>query len=131
MTSAIVESLDTLPRPRRITVVLATDAAGACTVRTPALAGHVLAYHLAIGTLEGTTDLTVTEADTGAVLLTLTDAAASMHLRAGVPLHDETGQDTGAVGPPAVVGPLTITVAGGGDTKAGSLDIDLDGWVAE
>lgn len=132
MTSAIVESLDTIPRIRRVAIALATDGSGDCTAFSVKVSGLVIGYAYDRGTLDNaTTDITVTEEDTGASLLTLTNVTASARYRPRVATHDVNGNATGALDAPAVVGRIKVVVAQGGASKAGTLYAYIDGSVAD
>lgn len=117
---------------RRVAIALATDGSGDCTAYSVDVAGLVIGYHYDRGTLDNaTTDITVTEEDTGAALLTLTNVTASAVYLPRVATHDVNGVATGALDAPAVVGRIKVVVAQGGNAKAGTLYAYVDGWVAD
>lgn len=117
---------------RRAAITLTTDAGGDCTAYSTDVAGLVIGYAYDRGTLDNaTTDITVTEEDTGASLLTLTNVTASARYRPRVATHDVNGLATGALDAPAVVGRIKVVVAQGGASKTGTLHVYIDGWVAD
>jgi hypothetical protein len=106
-----------------------TDGAGAFSITVTA-PGRVMAVGLAIGTLE-TPDLTITDALTGAAVFAKTGIAASARWTPRVLAQSTAGVDlAAAAGPPAIdnvygspsiLRTVTAVVAGGGDTKTGTL----------
>lgn len=124
-------------RIQRVAISLATAADGSCTAYSPTdVAGLVVGVYLDVGSggtaLAAGTDLTITEEDTAAPILTLTNAgAASARYLPRVATHDATGTATGALDAAPVEGRIKVVVAQGGDTQAGTLYVYVDGWVAE
>jgi len=129
---ALVQLVARQSRINRVAIALATDGSGNCTAYSVSVAGLAVGYHYDRGTLDSsTTDITVTEEDTGAALLTLTNVTATARYRPRVATHDVNGTATGALDAPAVVGRIKVVVAQGGASKAGTLYAYVDGWVAD
>lgn len=133
---ALVQLVARQSRIQRIAIPLATNGSGACTAYSAAFAGLVVGFYLDVGSggtaLASGVDLTITEEDTGAPIVTLTNVgAASARYMPRVDVHDATGAATGALDAPAVVGRIKVVVAQGGDTKTGTLYVYIDGWVGD
>jgi hypothetical protein len=130
---ALVQLVARQQRIQRVGITLTTAADGSCTAYSAtAVAGLVIGYAYVRGDLDNaTTDITVTEEDTAAALLTLTNVTASARYRPRVATHDVTGSATGALDAPAVVGRIKVVVAQGGNAKTGTLYVYIDGSVAE
>lgn len=121
---------------RRVAIPLATNGSGACTAYSAAVDGLVVGFYLDVGSggtaLASGVDLTITEEDTGAPIVTLTNVgAASARYMPRVDVHDATGAATGALDAPPVVGRIKVVVAQGGDTRSGTLYAYVDGRVAD
>ena len=129
--AGVVEAfLTRSPIINRVAITLTTDGSGDCTAYSSPVTGFVIGYYYDRGTLDNaTTDITVTEEDTGAALLTLTNVTASARYRPRVATHDVTGVATGALDAPAVVGRIKVVVAQGGASKSGTLYAYIDGPV--
>lgn len=130
-TIAIATDQPAIATIARTSIALATDGSGDCTAYSVDVAGLVLGFYYDRGNLDNsTTDITVTENDTGAPLLTLTNVTASSRYRPRVATHDVNGVATGALDAPAVVGKIKVVVAQGGASKAGTLHVYIDGSAA-
>jgi hypothetical protein len=110
-------------------VAITTDGAGAFT-NTITCPGRILAVGLVLGTLE-TPDVTITDALTGTSVFAKAGIAASGRWHPRVLEQTAAGVDIAAAagppvinnvyGPPAVFRTLTVAIAGGGDTKTGTI----------
>jgi hypothetical protein len=108
---------------RRIAVT--TDSAGDFT-RTVHLYGTLVAVRIQVGDLS-TPDVTITDDLREVDVLTVTGVAADTFYQLSAQLQGDDGADlTGAFGPVAIWGSLTVTVAGGGDTKSGTITCITD-----
>ncbi len=117
---------------RRFAVAVTTAADGSFTGYTPPFAGRLLALVIATGTLDVGTDWTITEEDTGAALVTLTNVnsgryqprgathgitgAASLYAAAGTAVEDTI----------PVMGRVKVVVAQGGNVTSGTLHVYAD-----
>jgi hypothetical protein len=103
---------------RRIAVTTAADGTFSRTVN---LFGTLHAVRVEKGDLS-TPDITITDEVRSVDLLTVTGLAADAFYQLSAQLQGDDGSDlTGAFGPPAVLGLMTVAVAGGGDTKSGTI----------
>ncbi len=129
--AGVVEAfLTRSPIINRVAITLTTDGSGDCTAYSSPVAGLIVGYYYDRGTLDNaTTDITVTEEDTTAALLTLTNVTASARYLPRVAVHDSTGVATGALDAAPVVGRIKVVVASGGASKTGTLYVYLDGPV--
>jgi hypothetical protein len=123
-------------RVNRAAIPFTTDASGDVTAYSGDVAGLVVGFYLDVGSgdtaLASGVDLTITEEDTGAAILTLTNVgAASARYLPRVATHDATGAATGALDAAPAVGRIKVVVAGGGDSNVGTLYAYIDGSVAE
>lgn len=106
-------------------LALTTDGAGAASgtvAITGALGGGLLhAVYVDIGTLS-TPDITITDTQTGAAILTISAVAASGRYQPRSALHDATGSAiASAYGAAPVGGSVTVVIAGGGATLTGTV----------
>lgn len=129
--AGVVEAfLTRSPVLNRVAITLTTDGSGDCTAYSPPVAGLIVGYYYDRGTLDNsTTDIAVTEEDTTAALLTLTNVTASARYLPRVATHDSTGTATGALDAAPVVGRIKVVVASGGASATGTLYVYLDGPV--
>lgn len=115
----------------RTTVALTTDAAGNATAYTTgSVNGLLIAAYIDKGTLAATVDITITEEDTAAAILTLTNVSASARYMPRVPSHDAVGVATGALDAAPVTGRVKVVVAQGGNVATGTLYLYIDGVAA-
>lgn len=117
----------------RLHVAVASDGSANVTL-TPASGigagrpGYFAGVFVKVGTLASTTDITFTDHETGQVLLTLTNVAASAFYSALIAATDVAGAAiTGvAARQPIGVGGIDVVVAQPGNSKAGDLYLYID-----
>lgn len=99
----------------------------ASTSQGTRVSGHLVAVAVDVGTLASTTDITISGEKAGTVL-TLTNVAADAVYRPRLPVHDNTGTAiSGAYSAPTLFDELvTVTVAQGGNAKAGTVYLIVD-----
>jgi hypothetical protein len=110
-----------------------TDAGGDFTVSPTVGPGKVIGVGIENGNLAATTDLTIVDALTGVTVFSKSDIAADGLFLPKTPVHAAAGaavlEGTLADDPldsPVIVRAATITVAQGGDTKAGTLYLVIE-----
>ncbi len=104
------------------TVTVAVSAAGAATVRTTRpMDGFVHAVVIAVGTLANTTDLTITNASDGAVIMTLTNVAADATHLPRLACASNVGAALTWYDRPVVNGYIQIVAAQGGVSTTGTV----------
>jgi hypothetical protein len=103
---------------RRIAVTTAADGSFSQTVN---LFGRLHGVRVELGDLS-TPDITITDENRSVDLLAVTGLAADAFYQLSAQLQGDDGADlTGAFGPPTVLGLMSITVAGGGNAKSGTI----------
>lgn len=114
-------------------IAVSSDSGGAVTLSpsTPVgigRMGFLHAIYVAIGTLANTVDITVTDVETGQLLLTLTNVAANALVMPRLPVHDATGAAITGLADRAPIGRLgvQVAVAQAGNTKAGTVFVFID-----
>lgn len=112
----------------RAIVLGPTDAAGAFGPITVTCPGAIRGVGVKVGTLAATVDITIADGETGVTLLTLTNVAANALVQPVLTAVDSAGAATNPVVSvaPALSGKVKVTVAGGGDTKTGTLLLVLE-----
>ena len=114
-------------RKQKITLASAADESFA-DQRTDAFTGRLLGIYLSIGTLANTTDITITDDETGAPVLTIPNASASGWFAPQIPVYGTGGTaalfaagGTAVLAPLPVDGELKVAAAQGGVSKTGDL----------
>jgi hypothetical protein len=103
------------------TLRMTTDANGAASASRP-LIGRLLAVDVDLGTLD-TSDITVKD-EAGTTLLSVVGLAAAARYNPTVAAQNNAGANiAGSYVPPAVLGALTVTLAGGGANKTGTIKL--------
>jgi hypothetical protein len=108
-----------------------TDAGGAFTVSPNVGPGKLIGVGIENGNLAGTTDLTVVDQITGATLFSKSDIAADGTFLPKTAVHAAAGAapiaaDGETLDPPVIIRGVTVTIAQGGDTKAGTLYLVIE-----
>ena len=111
----------------RAAITLLSDSSGDQTTYSGECNGLVVAFYVSVGTLDVGTDLTITEEDTGAAILTLTNVAASARYMPRLATHDSVGVATGGLDAVPVNGRIKVVMAQGGNIKTGTLYVWVDG----
>lgn len=118
---------------RRFAVAITTAADGSFTGYTPPLAGFVHQVRFVDTDLDDTADITVTEEDTGAAIVTLTNQAATATFMPRGATHDTAGAASlyAAAGEPVedripAFGRIKVVVAQGGNAKTGTLYVYVE-----
>lgn len=116
----------------RLKAALTTDGSGVVTAGIFGSAfGRLVAVHYAPGTLATGADITITDSDSGAAILTLTDAGTSNRVfRPTTVVTDNAGVAITAAATATDVnrdvylaGPVKVAVAQGGATASGSITL--------
>lgn len=115
---------------RHDVVTLAVSAAGAATVYSEALSGIIAGLFVENGDLDVGTDITITDAASGAPILTITNLTADDWYIPSVGLVDAAGAarlfaaaGTAVPGLLPIDGPLKFVVAQGGVSKTGTVHV--------
>ena len=117
-------------------VVISSSAAGAVAdAYTRAFSGLLRGIYLELGTLaSGAVDFVITEAETGAPVLTITNASASGWYAPSVPVYGTDGTallhaagGTAEMTPLPIDGALKIVTTGAGNSKLGALTFYVGG----
>jgi membrane-associated protease RseP (regulator of RpoE activity) len=114
---------------RHEVVDILTDGAGAATVYSEPLDGQVLMVRAILGTLaSGVVDITITDAASGAAILTITNLAADTDYPVRVTAKDTSGAAiTGSFVPVVVSGLVKVVVAAGGAAATGAIHLWVEG----
>lgn len=115
-------------------LTISSTSAGAVTDQhTRPLSGCVAGFYLEIGTLANTTDITITDDETGAAILTITNAAASGWYPVRIGSVDAAGAAqlfaAGGTAVPACIpidGTMKIAVAQPGNSKLGAITVYVE-----